>query len=241
MRIKLLYPDRCPVCLKKVGSPGFCDECGKLIDPVERYACTGCARGPQYCTCVNNADDMPKMCAVFYYNDAMKQSVAAFKFRSKTGIIPYLGSLIAVRVKEAFPEELFDVVIPMPIGPIRMKKRGYNQCDILAKHTARGLGVAYDRSSFIKWLETPPQSRLDAERRRENVLGAYRVKRPDRLSGKNILLVDDIVTTGATAHEAARTLIDSGAKNVIIGALCVTKVVYKYERGSNKLFVEKFT
>ncbi len=107
----------------------------------------------------------------------------------------------------------------VPVSPLRHFTRGYDQSQLVAKALARELGA-----SSVKVLKkihhTPPQSGLkDAAQRKANVLGVYQVCTPGVIAGKRILLIDDVVTTGATASECARTLLAAGAKEIVLAAI----------------------
>ena len=113
----------------------------------------------------------------------------------------------------------FDILTWAPISPFRRLKRGYDQCELLAQAVAEELGLTAVRT-LKKVRNVPPQSTIrGAAARRANVLGAYRAVSDVPLQGKRILLLDDIITTGATVSECARVLLTAGAKEVYCGAV----------------------
>ena len=226
------YPPKCPVCGEKVmEDTKFCGTCQNRVERVPLMACQNCGRAFEHCMCdINQAGDYFKTAGVFYYNDEMKRAVANLKFKKDTSGARFFAGEMSERVKEAFNGDEFDVIIPVPLGPVRYKQRGFNQCDLLAKGMSEDLKVPEDKKSVKKWLETKAQSSLPGDRRRENIQGVFKVENKDDIKDKRVLLVDDVVTTKSTANEIARTIMDAGAENVHILALCVTKIVYKYER-----------
>jgi ComF family protein len=102
-------------------------------------------------------------------------------------------------------------VVPVPLSRGRMRERGFNQAKLVARAVAREAGLPLRTRVLKKTKERPPQAGLSAAARRRNVLAAYRARLPRSLRGKTVLLVDDILTTGATAEAAARALLQSGA------------------------------
>jgi ComF family protein len=108
------------------------------------------------------------------------------------------------------------MVVPMPLGPSRLRERGYNQAWELARRVARQLALPRDPRILERVHDTPRQMSLPTERRATNVRGSFAVPAGAlrRLRGRDVALVDDVMTTGATAREAARTLLEAGARSV---------------------------
>jgi ComF family protein len=111
-----------------------------------------------------------------------------------------------------------DLILPMPLHPRRLGRRGFNQALELARPLARAWGLPIEVDALRRVRDTPAQSELDAEARRRNVRGAFQA-REDAVSGRHALLFDDVVTTGATVAEAAATLLDAGARAVRVLAV----------------------
>jgi len=105
-------------------------------------------------------------------------------------------------------------VVPVPVHPSRRRERGYNQSELLAARIAYLRGLSLKSGILLKTRNTGSQTGLEREERVENVVGSFGLRRPDRLSGRKILLVDDVVTTGSTLRECARALLESGAREV---------------------------
>ncbi len=121
-----------------------------------------------------------------------------------------------------------DVVVPVPLGKARYRARGYNQAALLAFPLALGLGVPYEGKALVRVRETPSQVNLSAEARRRNVAGAFTVVQPQAVAGRAVLLVDDVMTTGATLDAAATALKTSGARQVF--AVTVARAVLRGTR-----------
>ncbi|MBI4161163.1 MAG: ComF family protein [Acidobacteria bacterium] len=137
-----------------------------------------------------------------------------FKFERRAEIGAVLGALLAVMAREAFAPGEWDAVAPVPLHRSRRRLRGYNPAERLARPLARRLGLPLLRRALRRTRPTPPQTGLPRRERLRNVRGAFRAPRPGRVQGRRILLVDDILTTGATAAECSRELLRAGAASV---------------------------
>lgn len=145
----------------------------------------------------------------------MRSSIHRFKFYNARGYANTYGKLLAMKLQQ----ESFDILTWVPVHFLRRLRRGYDQSELIAAVTAKELGVT-SMGVLKKVRHTAPQStRRDAAHRRGNILNAYRVRDPEVIRGKRILLLDDVITTGATASECAKTLLTSGAKEVIFAAV----------------------
>lgn len=160
--------------------------------------------------------------AVWYYEEDVRRSILRFKFRKAVHLAPKFGSLLAMKLLEQGPEQI-DVLTWVPVSPLRRLRRGYDQCQLLTKSVGKELGIPQHKI-LRKVRNNPPQSGVaSASARKANVLGAYKVIKNVDLSGKRVLLVDDIFTTGATMNECARVLLTAGAKEVHGAAIAVVR------------------
>ena len=156
--------------------------------------------------------------AVWYYNEDVRASILRLKFSGRRSYAKAYGRMLAMKLQEERMDD-FDILTWVPVSWQRRFTRGYDQVELLAKATAAELGI-HTCKTLKKVRNTPPQSGFrDAARRRANVLNAYRVVSPVR--DKRILLLDDVLTTGATASECARTLLTAGAKEVCFASVAV--------------------
>lgn len=147
--------------------------------------------------------------------------ITAFKFRGRSELASLLGELLAMRLQalqeaDDAAHPAADLVLPVPLSEQRLRERGFNQAWELARRVARHGGLDSDAHTLQRVHHTTPQTGLDARARRANLRGAFRVdpRRAARVQGRHVALVDDVLTTGATAHEAARTLHAAGAASV---------------------------
>ena len=157
---------------------------------------------------------------MWYYKDSVRQSVLRYKFYRKRSYAQVYGKMIALKLVQ---EEMdhFDILTWVPVSRRRKFTRGFDQVELLAKQVALQLGISAV-PTLKKIRHTPPQSGLgNAAHRRANVLGAFRMRDTDAVKDKRILLLDDIITTGATASECARILMTAGAEKVELAVLAV--------------------
>jgi ComF family protein len=124
---------------------------------------------------------------------------------------------------EFFQGTVFDLTIPVPLHPKRLRWRGFNQAVILAREVGRLWEIPVDPFLLLRSRETPPQTELREDERRKNVRGAFTVNPRKSVQGKKLLLVDDVYTSGATVNECSRTLLRAGAKQVQV--LTLTRTV----------------
>ncbi len=202
----LLFPPKCILCGKKLGR-GEQDLCAECRISTPEWASRG--RKLQF---------LDSWTSVWYYNGCIRASLLRYKFRNARHYAAGYGRLLAMKLLEEHPEG-FDLITWVPISSLRKIRRGYDQVELLAKAVGRELEM--EPVGLLKKIRhNPPQSGMkDFSARRANVLGAYRVKDPQALRGKRILLLDDIVTTGATVGECARVLLTAGAAEVHCGAV----------------------
>ena len=159
---------------------------------------------------------------MWYYEGDVRSSIIRYKFHGRRHYASAYGRILAMKLQSKLLDD-FDILTWVPVAPLRRLKRGYDQVELLAKAVGTELSVTPTKT-LRKIRNTPPQSRIrDAAHRRANVLGAYRAFQPEAIRGKRILLLDDILTTGATAGEAARVLLTAGASEVHCAAIAAAR------------------
>ncbi len=141
------------------------------------------------------------------------------KYRNEPDLAEYMGKWFGRVLKaEGFDSEI-DLILGIPLHPLKKKRRGYNQADLFAKGLSESLSAPYDEESLIRTEFTDTQTRKSRFKRFENMEGVFHVKFPENISGKRVCLVDDVLTTGATLEVAGRVLLDAGAKELNIVAI----------------------
>ena len=200
--------------IKEYLFPPKCILCMGLLEGEQTDLCRRCrAETDDYLQGKLKLQFIDRAAAVWYYKGNVRKSLHRFKFRRARFLAEPYGKLMAMK---ALTGELADVdlVTWVPISPLRKLFRGYDQDQLLAEVIARELGIPC-RELLKKIRHNRPQSGISGyARRRANVLGVYQAQYPGEIRGKRILLVDDILTTGATASECARVLLTAGAEEV---------------------------
>lgn len=160
--------------------------------------------------------------AMWYYNGKVRHSILLYKFYNRRSYGTVYGRLLAMQLmNKRFCD--YDILTWVPVSPIRKWRRGYDQVELIALAVGKELGTP-PVSVLKKIRHTKPQSRLsDPSHRKANIMGAYSVPDPALVAGKRILLLDDIITTGSTISECARTLLTAGAKEVYCAAVAANK------------------
>jgi ComF family protein len=222
----LTWPMRCGVCLQWTGAP-WCPEClGRHAAPQPR--CRRCAvsvpAGVEVCPdCLRAPPPFDAAVAAVDYAFPWTGVIGVFKFGGGIDRAAGLAALLdAACGAQAQPG--VDLVVPVPLGARRLAERGYNQAWELARRVARGHGLPAQADLLQRWVETPHLAELPRAARADAVRGAFGVDpgAAHRLRGRHVALVDDVLTSGATAGEAARALRQAGAAAVSVWALART-------------------
>ena len=208
--MQLLFPPKCVLC-------------GRMLKKEETDLCKGCRiDAPLYPNRKIKLQFLDSFTAVWYYEDSVRRSLLRYKFHNARANAKAYGRLLAMKLQQEHPEG-FDILTWVPVSRLRKLRRGYDQVELLAKAVGRELDMD-PVPLLIKVRHNRPQSGIyGAPQRRANVLGAYRETDREAISGKKILLLDDILTTGATAGECARTLLTAGAKEVHCAAIAAAR------------------
>lgn len=204
--------------------PQKCIFCRKILNKCETGVCAHCIRELPYANALGiQSGDFFETCASpLFYEGTVRDAILRFKFADASVYADTFGKLIADCIRENLSED-YDLISWIPLSAKRLKKRGYDQAELLAAAAARELNdIAVN--TLIKHRDVPAQSGMgSAEKRRANISGCYCVSDPEQIAGKRILLIDDIVTTGSTLSECARVLRSAGAEKVCCATLACTR------------------
>lgn len=208
--LNLLFPPKCPICAKVLEGPGICPACAAKLPWTEETETTLTLPGRVLCA------------APLWYEDLAREGILRFKFQGASGAARALGPLLAQCAAEQFSGG-FDVVTWVPVSGKRLRQRGYDQSELLARGACRLWGTRPQRL-LKKSLDNAVQSSLrEPAARRANVLGVYQLRHGVDIAGRRVLLVDDICTTGATLTECVRVLREAGAAEVVCVVLARTR------------------
>lgn len=205
--LDLLFPPRCPFCGKVQTRSGVCPRCAPLLSYTGEKEVVREDSGGLRCA------------APLWYEGAAREGILRFKFQGSRSAAAVFGALLARCAAEEFGGE-FDTVTWVPVSRKRLRRRGFDQARLLAEEACRHWDTAPERL-LVKIADNPAQSTIRGglPARRANVLGVYETVPGTELTGKRILLIDDVCTSGATLRECVRVLTEAGAGSVVCAAL----------------------
>ncbi len=228
VNLGLFFNQTCNLCLQHPQArAGLCHRC--LADlPRIAPACQRCALplegsdGLICGRCQKRPPPFDRTFAAFAYRFPLNQLIPLIKYQGQTGHLGWLADCLACALQDnasSLPQALPQVLIPIPLAPSRLRRRGYNQAALLAGRLGRQLGITTDLRSLTKPKETAHQMELKGEARRRNLRGAFSWRGP---AYGHVALIDDVMTTGTTVSEISRLLKKSGVRRVDIWVLART-------------------
>ena len=214
LALDLLYPPRCAIC----GRNGalLCSACAEALPRADGARCDACwlplPRNEPCRACAEHPLALSHLRSVFRYEGEVRRLVHAFKFGGQSSLSQPLGGLLIEAYLSHGLE--FDMIVPVPLTGARRRTRGYNQASLLARELGRAVDVPVVDALSRRRFAGAQVSSATAEERRRNVGGAFAVARAEAVSGRHVLLIDDVATTGATLDACARELLSAGAASV---------------------------
>lgn len=206
----------CPGCLQRLPlvQPPVCRVCGKplRLSGAAGDKCQDCARYRHFFGMAR---------AVGLFDGALREGIHQLKYQGRRALGEAFASLMFSRLNAEPQMRRPGLLIPVPISPEKLERRGFNQAALLAQGIGSRLGRPVAMDGLRRGRDTPAQNRLDARQRRRNIAGAFTATAPAAVSGRSVLLIDDVYTTGATADECARALLRAGAREVNVLTLAV--------------------
>ncbi len=223
----MLFPVQCATCGDAlIGGEGdpFCSDCLSAVSFTTPPLCTSC--GFPF-TITQGADHLCEECilashpfsvarSLGIYEGALLDAIHLFKYHGKISVGEALGRMMAQTPYDSLAIGDYSLIIPVPLHPKRLRERGFNQSLVLARQVSKRFSIPLDFLALRRTLHTEAQVKLSGRKRRTNVRGAFEVKARNRIQGHKIVLIDDVYTTGSTAAECSKVLVQSGAKEVAV-------------------------
>ena len=210
--VTFLYPNTCGIC-GIITQEGLCKKCeikfdNEIFMKIDNYKC-------------DNTKYFDEHIYFSKYNGIIRKRIIDYKFNGQAYLEKFFSNIILKNEKIYVHLKKYDIIIPVPIHKKRKQVRGYNQSELFAKTIAQKLELQINNNILLKEKNNVPQSSLNKDERIKNAKGIYKVQNSIRIDPKNVLLVDDVYTTGSTVNECARVLKKIGIK--YIGVLTIAK------------------
>ncbi|MBI4034264.1 MAG: ComF family protein [Candidatus Brennerbacteria bacterium] len=220
--LNVLFPPLCVACRRKILGSAVCADCENSIELRSGFSCPECGRRlPEATRCHGK---FILAAAASYQNEAVRELVHVLKYQNvKSALLPLAGIINEYLKKlsagggSAIGGKIQNfIIVPVPLYPKRERERGFNQAELIAGILNGKLGIAIQNDNLMRVRNTESQIKTKSYGEREkNVAGGFKVRRPMAVAGKNVILVDDVFTSGATMREAVRVLKEAGAKKII--------------------------
>ena len=226
--IEFLFPPACPLCDTPVSTHGeLCADCWVSMNWIDNPKCVKCGYpfpadldlgGTPLCpACASGKCELDWIRSACVYDDASRSAMLPFKHGGRVQYARFMSRAMIWALRDIDVDA--DIVMPVPLANRRLFKRGYNQATLLARPIANAMGVRMDLDSVCR-IHRPDMGHKNARERAENIHGVFSVVKPNNIRGKRILLVDDVMTTGATFSELRRVLMRAGASAVYGVTVC---------------------
>ncbi|MBI5665641.1 MAG: ComF family protein [Nitrospirae bacterium] len=216
--LNALFPETCPICRRPASdhkTAPVCTECWQSIRPYTGAKCRKCGRpltsdASTICgDCLQDEPAFESARSFGLYEGALRKALNLLKYHNVIRLSKPLSDIL-LRIETP----RVDAVLPVPIYKKRLRQREFNQSALLAKHLAKGTGSTLVLDSLVKMKDTKPQVGLSSNERRENMRNAFGIQNREAIEGKDILLIDDVSTTGATIRECSKVLKKAGAGSI---------------------------
>lgn len=220
----ILFPKRCVFCDSVVSrDEDICGKCDAYKCVIGKDICYQCARDKEQCMCGDRKLYFDSCIAPFYFTDVVRNSIHTFKFRGRPDKSKGFSSLMCQCIQDKYAHLSYDCVLSVPMYYKKQIVRGYNQSELLAKNIAVVLAKPCYTDILCKVKDMTPQHELKDINRFENIADTFSISNKSLINGKNIILVDDVFTTGSTLNECAKVLKLFGAQHVYGVVIAATR------------------
>jgi len=202
--LDFLYPNVCGIC-EKVNKESLCPKCNKKLKNILKYKLIK-----------HQNKYFDEHLYVFKYEGIIREKIIQYKFYEKSYMYKTFAIIILKNEKKYGFLENYDIIIPVPIHKKRENERGYNQSSLIARELAKNWDILCMENILYKKINNTMQSTLTQKQRRDKVKNVYEIKRVEYIKNKNIILFDDMFTTGSTANECAKLLKQNGANKILV-------------------------
>lgn len=211
--------------------PRFCPGCNKKLLPDDNPVCIECLDSILIADAIRLEDEFERNFSssklikdfysrfVFEADKTLQHIIHALKYNRKFKLGMFLGEILSEGIKSRNWQ--VNLIVPVPIHHLKKVERGYNQSDYIVKGLSKTLQIPYSTKLIKRIRYTESQTKLNMKQRSENVANAFKVSNKKEIIGKNVLLVDDVITTGSTIQECAKTLLTAGAKTVYASSIAI--------------------
>ncbi|MBU0548806.1 MAG: ComF family protein [Candidatus Omnitrophica bacterium] len=227
--LEILYPKTCLICHNPLADNTIdnilCSDCRSGIKGNIPPLCIICGRqiraqelkNKAHPACLRKNFAFQRALSPYKYEGIIREIIHKFKYQNRDYLSPFLGGLLINFIRQQHLNmKCFDLIMPIPLHKIRLKEREFNQAELLACRIAKEFSLPLSLSNLRRKYQRKPQVELSKEERWKNIENAFSLDNPEQIKGKNILLIDDVLTTAATSHEASSLLKAGGAGNIFV-------------------------
>lgn len=218
--LDLLWPPHCAICNSRTEYSPLCDDCFAEIIHEKGFFCAECGTRQTQGVCEHHPNPAYSgFFPAFHFCDVVRELIHMLKYSNRRDIGVYFGEIIFQRASAEGLFEGIDGLVPIPLHKARKRERGYNQSEVIAQAISRLSGVPVLTKGIGRAKNTESQTKLNHEERQLNVTGAFKIDID--LTGKHFIIVDDVITTGATTRELAMTIARAGGR--VAKAICIAR------------------
>ena len=212
MLLDLIYPPVCGIC-DKINKKNLCKKCELKIKKYEINKIEDCRK--------DKLKYFDYHIKIFRYENIIRDKIIDYKFNEKAYLYKTFEKMILKTKKTYSFLKKYDIILYVPMFKKHKLIRGYNQSELIARKISDTLGITLEKNNLTKVINTKKQSTLTKSERERNVKNAFKLKNPEKINGKKIILFDDIYTTGSTVNECSKILKKAGAAEIVILTIAV--------------------